>query len=111
MDAYAAALDFVALAHDIIRSLPRGKASIADQLERAATSIALNTAEGAGEFSRNEKIRFYRMALRSANECAAITDVASRLGIIRSRDRDAARELLHRIVAMLLGLIHRHTII
>ncbi|MBW3534903.1 MAG: four helix bundle protein, partial [Gemmatimonadetes bacterium] len=36
-----------------------------DQLDRAATSIVLNIAEGAGEFSLPDKQRFYRMAKRS----------------------------------------------
>ena len=38
------------------------RASLADQLQRAATSIPLNIADGAGEFSASEKARFYRMA-------------------------------------------------
>jgi len=44
--------------------LPRGRTYLADQLQRAGTSVPLNIAEGAGEYSSNEKIRFYRMARR-----------------------------------------------
>jgi four helix bundle protein len=51
LDVYVAAIDFVALADEIVEHLPRGRAHLADQLQRAATSIPLNIAEGAGEFS------------------------------------------------------------
>lgn len=78
LDVYAAALDFISLTHDIVARFPKGRSSLADQLERAATSIALNIAEGCGEYSPKEKSRFYRMALRSAAERAAVLDVASR---------------------------------
>jgi len=40
--------------------------------QRAATSVPLNIAEGAGEYSGAEKSRFYRIAKRSATECAGI---------------------------------------
>ena len=66
----------------ITASFPRGRAYLTDQLQRAGTSISLNIAEGAGEFSTNEKSRFYRMAKRSGTETAAILDVAKRLDII-----------------------------
>ena len=64
---YRAAIEFVVLADEMIKQLPRGKAYLVDQLQRAGSSIPLNIAEGAGEFSHNEKFRFYRMAKRSAN--------------------------------------------
>ena len=62
LDVYKAAIEFVALADSVVEHLPRGRAHLADQLHRASTSIALNIAEGAGEYARNEKHRFYRMA-------------------------------------------------
>jgi four helix bundle protein len=62
----------------------------------------LNIAEGAGEFSTNEKIRFYRMAKRSATECAGIVDVCWRLNLVNDKLRAKSRELLLRIVSMLL---------
>jgi four helix bundle protein len=101
LDVYQAAIDFVALADDLIERLPRGRAYLADQLQRAATSIPLNIAEGAGEFSRKDKARFYRIALRSATECAALLDVCRRLKLADNTVIGPGRDLLVRIVSML----------
>jgi four helix bundle protein len=108
LDVYVAAIDFVALADQIVEHLPRGRAYLADQMQRAATSIPLNIAEGAGEFSASEKARFYRMAKRSATESAAIVHVCQRLGLVEDARYKAGRELLLRIVAMLVKMV-RHT--
>lgn len=106
LDVYVATMDFVSLAHRVIAALPAGHAGLADQLRRAATSIALNIAEGAGEFSKPDKARFYRFARRSATECAAALDVAARLELASAAQCDAGRELLIRIVSMLTKIVH-----
>lgn len=63
--------------------------------------MKLNIAEGAGEFSVNEKIRFYRMARRSATECAGILDICMRLNLVDENINLKSRGLLLRIVSML----------
>ena len=70
----------------------------------AATSIPLNIAEGAGEFAAAEKARFYRMAKRSATECAAILDVCRRIDALTPGAHNEARGLLLRVVSMLTKL-------
>ena len=107
MDVYNVAIEFVALADQVAQSLPRGRAYLTDQLRRACSSVALNIAEGAGEFSAGDKARFYRMAKRSATECAAVLDVCRRLGLANEALLDSGRELLLRIVSMLIPLIRR----
>lgn len=62
LDVYKAALAFVDASDAILAEVPRGRAHLADQLDRAATSIVLNLAEGAGEFAAAEKGRFYLRA-------------------------------------------------
>ena len=104
---YGVALDFVAQADAIAQQLPPGRGYLCDQLRRAATSIALNIAEGAGEFSPDEKTRFYRMARRSATECAAINDVCKRLELIDEELYATARQTLLETTALLVGLIRR----
>ena len=104
LDVYRAAIDFIGIAGEVVERLPRGRGYLADQLQRAATSIVLNIAEGAGEFSPGDKIRFYRMAKRSATECAAILDVARVRALAHPAQLQAGRELLLRIVSMLVRM-------
>lgn len=109
LDVYKAAIEFVVLVNSIVENLPRGRAYLADQLQRAGASIPLNIAEGAGEYSKNEKIRFYRMAKRSATECAGIFDICRRLQIVTESYYLKGRELLMRIVAMLTKMAKEKT--
>lgn len=106
LDVYQAGISLVALTDELVKSLPKGRAYISDQILRAATSVPLNIAEGSGEFSPSEKIRFYRMAKRSATECAGIIDVCRRLEIIDEALFLKKRELLIRIVSMLTKMSH-----
>jgi four helix bundle protein len=106
LDVYQAALEFDAAADEIVAHFPPGRHDLSDQLNRASTSIVLNIAEGAGEFSRAEKVRFYRMAKRSATECAAALDVGRIRRLIDDKHREAGRSLLLRIVSMLIRMIH-----
>lgn len=105
LDVYQAAIEWVALADDVVGDLPRGRSYLADQLRRAATSVALNIAEGAGEYCRNDKARFYRISKRSATECAAVLDVCQKLGLIKRVQYSEGRELLLRIVSMLTRMV------
>jgi four helix bundle protein len=105
LDVYQAALKFVVLTNEIIENLPRGRAYLADQFQRASTSILLNIAEGAGELSANEKVRFYRMARRSATECAGILAIIQNLGLARTELQQQGRELLLRVVSMLSKMV------
>ena len=101
LDSYQVALDLVVLIDQVVENLPRGRAYLADQLQRAGTSAPLNIAEGAGEYSGSEKGRFYRIAKRSATECAGIFEICRRLELIEEGRYLKARDLLIRIVAML----------
>jgi len=107
LDVYRVALDFVALADDLLQALPAGRSYLTDQLHRASSSIVLNIAEGAGEFSKKEKARYYRMALRSATECAGTLDICKRLRLGEEQPLATGRELLLRVVAMLVPLVRR----
>ena len=101
LDVYQTVIEFLAIADKIASNLPRGRSYLADQLRRAALSIPLNIAEGAGEFSRKDKARFYRIALRSGTECAAIFDVCRALDLDVTPGLLDGRHLLLRIVSML----------
>ncbi len=96
--------EFAVWADELAGNLPPGSSHLADQLRRAAISIPLNIAEGATEFSPKEKVRFYRIALRSAGECSAILSLLRRRSALND---SAARTLLLEIVAMLIALCKR----
>ena len=104
LDVYHRALDLLEHVDQIYDSMPSGRAHLKDQLDRAATSIVLNIAEGAGEFSKDENQRFYRMARRSATETAAILDILDRRKAVDAAAIEPARELLVRVVSMLTRL-------
>ena len=104
---YQLAIEFVVLADVIIEHLPRGRAYLSDQLQRAGLSIPLNIAEGAGEYSIDEKARFYRMVKRSATECAGILDVCQRLQLVNKERYTKGRELLISIVSMLVKMAQK----
>jgi four helix bundle protein len=89
LEVFGQAVEAVAVIDDLVEELPEGRAYIRDQLRRAANSIALNIAEGAGEFVPGEKARFYRMAKRSATECAGQILVCERLGLAAAPRMDA----------------------
>src|SRR5688500_10091745 len=83
----------------------RGYSDHLDQLVRAGSSITRNLAEGSGEWSPKEKAKFYRYAKRSACECAAALDVMVDYEMLRESDIAYAKELLARIIPMLIKLI------
>jgi len=94
------------IAINIAEHIPRGNASLADQLKRAAWSIPLNIAEGCGKTGINDKRRFYAIARGSAMECAAIIDVCQVLSIDDMDTYKEGKALLTRIVSMLTKLCH-----
>jgi four helix bundle protein len=104
LDVYQLSLDLLAHADSVIEQLPRGRSHLADQLTRAATSIVLNIAEGAGKFSKADKRRYYLTACGSATESAAILDVCLRLELMPSESHRSGKEMLERIVSMLVKL-------
>jgi four helix bundle protein len=105
LEVFQASLDFIVLIEEITKHFPEGRAYLTDQIRRAGSSISLNIAEGAGEFSRSEKNRFYRIAKRSATECAGILEICNRLSIIKEKPYSEGRELLLRIVSMLVMMV------
>ena len=105
LDVYKTSLKFVVLSTKIIASFPKGRSQLADQLNRASLSIVLNVAEGAGEYSKPDKARFYRMAKRSATECAACLDVCRELELAGLDMLEEGRNHLINIVSMLIKLV------
>ncbi len=105
---YGLALDFAEYSEEVIKSAKPRRAHLGDQLHRAATSIALNIAEGGQEYSPGEKARFYRIAARSAAECAAALDLYVRVRATPAAGVESGKFMLRQIVALLVALCRSH---
>ncbi|HEX6243431.1 MAG TPA: four helix bundle protein [Polyangiales bacterium] len=73
------------------------------QLKRAASSVALNLAEGLGTTAGNRELRF-QTALGSAKEVQACLDVADAWGYLGDRHGEMRRSV-DVTVAMLVSLV------
>ena len=104
LDVYQCALQFAALAFQILEKMPRGHGELSDQLRRATISIPLNIAEGAGKTTERERARYHAIARGSAMECAAIVDALEILSVTTPEEHRKVTELLARMVAMLTKL-------
>lgn len=80
---------------------PPHRKHLRDQLVRAADSITLNIAEGAGKGPGDGRRHHYRIALGSAAEVVAVIDITD------LADADARRAEVRRIGAMLAALSRR----
>jgi len=101
---YQRSLEFIDFVNKLI-SFNSTKLNVHDQLDRAATSIPLNIAEGTGKFTGKDKCRYYDIARGSALECAACLDVLTRREKINIEICEKGKSLLIEIVSMLTGLI------
>ncbi len=82
---------------------------VKDQLDRAATSIPLNIAEGNGKYTPKDRCRFLDIAHGSALECAASLDILVAKGRLKPGDIRPGKESLQIIVRMLMGLFKRNS--
>jgi len=104
--AYQEAIRFVAWADPVIEKLP-AKLAARDQLDRAATSIVLNIAEGNGKRSPADRCRYFDIARGSVVECAACLDVLVVKKRLTGDEASSGKEILLAIVSMVAGLIAR----
>ncbi len=104
LDCFRVALEFAAMVPALTKS---ARPALRDQLERAASSIALTLAEGCGRRTRRDRQHFFAIAQGSATECAAAIDILRVLGHVTLKDTTRAKHKLTRIVQMLVGLRRR----
>ena len=83
---------------------PKGHGHLEDQLKRAASSVALNIAEGNYRSSAKERLRFFSCARASAGEVSSILDIADAYGLIGDDDYRTIQDELLQIVKMLYKL-------
>ena len=100
LDVYRCAVKALGAAAPLADRMPKGFASLGDQLRRAALSVPLNIAEGNGRIGGGAA-QHDGIARGSALECAAIVDACEALGIATKDELAGLRELLERVVSML----------
>ena len=89
----------VALADSICtltRGLPRGYFFLADQLNRAALSIAANLAEGNGRFTKADRKHFFAITRGSVQECVPLLELAARQGLLKTEPHEQVINHAHR---------------
>jgi len=102
---YQLALDYLDKVYETARGLPETeKYNLNSQIVRAATSIALNIAEGSTSQTDAEQSRFISMAQRSLLETVACLDIAERRQFSGSSDLQPVRDLGRELFAKLLAL-------
>jgi four helix bundle protein len=83
LEVWRLALDYIDLIYEIAGELPRREEyNLRSQLIRAATSVALNIAEGSTGQTDAEQARFLGLAIRSLLETVACQHIISRRGYL-----------------------------
>src|SRR5262245_17075144 len=108
LEVYQEAIAFVAWVSVLLDQSVR-VGDVRDQLDRASTSIPLNIAEGNGKYTPKDRCRFFDTAHGSALECAAGLDVLVAKAKLTAEQIRPGKEMLQRIVRMLMGLIKRNS--
>lgn len=103
LEVWQLALEYVDLMYEMANVLPRSEDyNLKSQLIRAATSIALNIAEGSTGQTDVEQARFVGLALRSALETVACQHLIKRRYPVEARQLQEA----YRRAETLTGKLH-----
>ena len=108
LEVYREAIAFVAWLSVVLENAVR-VGDVKDQLDRASTSVPMNIAEGNGKYAPKDRCRFFDIAHGSALECAAGLDILVAKGKLTAEQVRPGKEILQRVVRMLMGLIKRNS--
>ena len=101
---YQKALDFVDVAYDVSSEFPKQEQyDMTSQFNRAAVSVALNIAKGAGDTDAQFN-RFLQIAIDSVKECVVCTTIAKRRKYITYSEDNGNRIKLEELSKMISGL-------
>ena len=101
--AYEVSLDTIRALSKVVPVIAARNRDLADQIERAGSSIVLNIAEGARS-AKGNKLKHYALANGSANEVRAALETAMAWGWLE--DASGVLPLLDRLLGLLWGLTH-----
>ena len=99
-------MDLVVEVYRVTRLLPKDERfGLVPQMQRAATSIPNNVAEGAGRETDPDNRRFLYVARGSLNELSTQMAICQRLGYVDAADTASADQLIVRVRQILAGTI------
>ncbi len=102
------AMEFVTRVYTLTHNLPPHELyGLVSQLRRAAISIPLNIAEGAGSSSSNDFARSLDIALKSAYETMTALELAECLTYCQHEQVAPLLDEVDEIAAMLVGLVKK----
>lgn len=102
---YQKALVFTTQVRNVSGGFPKEEQYVLSaQFRRAADSIVLNIAEGAGDSSDKEFVRFLGYSLRSTFECIGCLDIALMNKYIDAETNTELSNMCNEIIAMLYAL-------
>lgn len=103
---YQRSLQLTKTVRQVTRNFPKDEQFVLRaQFRRATDSIPLNIAEGAGNKSKKEFIRFLIYSIRSGYECIGCIDIAFTNNYIDELQYEKLDKEIHEIIAMLVGLM------
>jgi four helix bundle protein len=101
---YLKALNFTKVVRFATRKFPKDELfALTSQFRRAADSIVLNIAEGAGNRSNREFAKFLDYAIRSGHECVGCLDVALTNEYLSEATHSEMFKEVDEVIAMLIG--------
>lgn len=104
LQVYQKSLDFVDMVYELTQKFPKSELyNLTSQFKRAAVSISLNIAEGAGD-TNPQFSRFLQIALDSIKECVVCSTIAKRQKFISNDENNVNRERLTELAKMISGL-------
>jgi four helix bundle protein len=101
---YQKTLDFSEEIITLLKDI-KGEPTIKDQLKRAAISVTLNIAEGAGRFTKAEKRSFYVIARGSIYECVVL-QIMKRTQLLENNHYEKLYSSCETLSKMINGLIN-----
>ncbi len=103
--AHTVALEAASLTFTLVKRVPAPFRSLADQVVRAASSVAANLSEGNGRFGR-DRFNHWRIAYGSAKEVDTFLRLLSGAGVVDNAQTKIASDLFDEVRAMTWRLIH-----
>lgn len=104
LQVYQKALDFVDQAYEVSKKFPHSELyNLTSQFKRAAVSIPLNIAEGAGDTDAQFN-RFLQIAGGSVKECVVCSTIANRQKFISDQENLENRKKLAELSKMISSL-------